>query len=51
MVVSMLANIIYYGTDKSSSPDALKIGPFMITPTQVRDLIKALEQNKINLIK
>jgi hypothetical protein len=35
MVVSMLANIIYYGTDKSSSPNALKIGPFMLTPMQV----------------
>jgi polycystin 1L2 len=35
MVVSMLANIIYYGTDTSSSPNALKLGPFMLTPMQV----------------
>jgi polycystin 1L2 len=42
LVVSMLANIIYYGTDKSSNPNALKLGPFMLTPEQV--------SNKLNIL-
>ena len=33
--MSMLLNILYYDQDNSSSPDALKIGPFNITPEQV----------------
>lgn len=36
LFLSMLANIVYYGMDKSSSnPNALQIGPMRITPEQV----------------
>ena len=33
--LSMLVNIIYYGYDKSSSPNALVLDPFVFTPEQV----------------
>jgi polycystin 1L2 len=35
LCISMLMNILYYGTDKSSSPNGLKIGPFNFTPQQI----------------
>ncbi len=35
LCISMLVNILYYGIDKSSNPDGLKIGPFNLTPEQV----------------
>jgi hypothetical protein len=35
MCVSMLANILYYGTDTSTNPNALVIGPFTLTPEQI----------------
>jgi hypothetical protein len=38
LCISMLANILYYGTDNSTNPNALNIGPFTLTPQQVRHL-------------
>ena len=35
LVISMMANIVYYGTDTSSNPNALKLGPLTLTPQQV----------------
>jgi hypothetical protein len=35
LVMSMLLNILYYGLDKSSQADGLRIGPFYLTPQQV----------------
>ncbi len=35
LCLSMLANIVYYGTDNSTSSNALKIGPLSLTPQQV----------------
>ncbi len=35
LCVSMLANILYYGSDNSASSNGLKIGPLSLTPTQV----------------
>jgi hypothetical protein len=35
LCVSMLANIVYYGSDTSTNPNALRIGPFTLTPQQV----------------
>ncbi len=35
MCISMLANILYYGTDTSTNPNALMIGPFTLTPEQI----------------
>lgn len=39
LCISMLINILYYGIDKSSNPDGLKIGPFNLTPEQVLIII------------
>ena len=33
--INMLMNIMYYDTNKTTSPNALKMGPFIITPEQV----------------
>ncbi len=35
LCISMLMNILYYGTDKSTNPNGLKIGPFNFTPEQI----------------
>jgi polycystin 1L2 len=36
LCVSMLANIMYYGTDRNTSnPNALNIGPFTLSPEQI----------------
>jgi len=35
LCISMLMNILYYGVDKSASPNGLKIGPFNFTPAQI----------------
>ena len=35
MFLSMLMNILYYGVNDESNPNALKIGPFSLTPEQV----------------
>ena len=35
LCISMLANILYYGVDKSPSAAGLKVGPFNLTPQQV----------------
>ncbi len=39
LCISMLANILYYGTDNSVNPNALNIGPFTLTPQQVFEII------------
>lgn len=35
LFMSMLMNILYYDVDKTSNPNALKIGPFSLTPEQI----------------
>ena len=35
LTINMLMNIMYYGTNKTSNPDALHLGPLIITPEQV----------------
>ena len=41
LYLSMLMNILYYGIDKTSNPNALKIGPFSLTPEQVYLIISS----------
>lgn len=36
LYVTMLANILYYDVDKTPKSNGLEIGPFMLTPQQVK---------------
>jgi hypothetical protein len=50
LCITMLANIMYYGTSTDKpNPNALSIGPFKITPEQVHILQKYFE-SKINIL-
>jgi hypothetical protein len=35
LCMTMLMNILYYGVDKTSNPDGLRVGPLHLTPEQV----------------